>query len=261
MFDMLINAKRALASPWNLFKEVYSTVLLIFCSVIVISLIFDRNTGVANDSHPVVAFLVLWLAVIWLAYVEGGQASLVGLPPVEQRLYKETHTTTHKIMDVVNKGDNLDRYLMGRQFMVLALVFVENLCAHPVDEHRKVLGMSKAVNQIFLGTGLAIFFMTAMIGKISAQVNASRCMLDYVNNYFAYFTFQVARIIEASGLLHCCYLVQMIFAWLSGQPVESKEEPRNFIQLLFWGKVIISLAILAFSFAVTLEALFNNQTT
>eukprot|EP00559_Dactyliosolen_fragilissimus_P007834 CAMPEP_0184862762 /NCGR_PEP_ID=MMETSP0580-20130426/7623_1 /TAXON_ID=1118495 /ORGANISM="Dactyliosolen fragilissimus" /LENGTH=431 /DNA_ID=CAMNT_0027360741 /DNA_START=410 /DNA_END=1705 /DNA_ORIENTATION=+ len=165
-------------------------------------------------------------------------------------------------MSVVNKGDNLDRYLMGRQFMVLLLVFVENLCAHPVDEHKKVLGMGKAVNTIFLGTGLAIFFMTAMIGKISAQVNASRCMLDYVNNYGALFTFYVAMLIEFSGLLHCCYVVQMFFAWASGKPLESKEAPRTlFESIFFWFRVLISGAILVFSFCVTLAALFQGKTT
>lgn len=101
-----------------------------------------------------------------------------------------------------------------------------------------------------------------MIAKISAQVNASRCMLDYVNNFFAEFTMRVAMIIEFSGLLHCCYLVQYIFAWLSGQPYESQEPPRNLFQkIFFWSRVVMSSCILAFSFAVTLSALFNNQTT
>ena len=104
--------------------------------------------------------------------------------------------------------------------------------------------------------------MTAMIGKISAQVNASRCMLDYVNTYFAYFTMQVARLIEVSGLLHCCYVVQMFFAKLSGQAIESKEAPRTPTQnLFFWLRVLVSGAILCFAFAVTLEAIFKGQTT
>jgi len=87
-------------------------------------------------------------------------------------------------------------------------------------------------------------------------------MLDYVNNFFAYFTLQVCRIIEFSGLLHCCYIVQIGFAKLSGQPLESKEEPRNSCQnLFFWGRVLVSTAILIFSLVVTLTALFNEQTT
>jgi hypothetical protein len=250
------------SNPGKIFRDVYSTILLIFCTVIMMSVIFSENTRVASNLHPLVAFFGLWLGLIWLSMVEGGQASLVGLPPVDMDLYKDSHPTTHKIMQVVNKGDNLDRYLMGRQFMVLALVFVENLCGDPLDKEAQVLGMPVIINKIFLNTGLALFFMTAMIGKISAQVNASRCMLDYANNYFAYFTFQVARVIEASGLLHCCYPVQIFFAWAAGQPLVSNEAPRTGTQnLFFWGRVLLSLAILVFAYAVTLFALFNGQTT
>jgi hypothetical protein len=145
-----------------------------------------------------VAFVILVLALVWLAMVEGSQASLVGLPPVDTDLYKESHPTTYKIMERVNKGDNLDRYLMGRQFMVLALVFIENICGDPI-EGAEVLNMPQTVLNIFLGTGLALFFMASMWSKISAQVNASRCMLDYVNNYFAMFTLYTSLLIEVSG--------------------------------------------------------------
>jgi len=247
---------------FKIFKDVYSTALLIFCTVIVTASIFDHNTKVAEQTYPWVAYIVLWFVLAWLSMVEGGQASLVGLPPINMSLYKNSHPTAHKIMTVINKGDNLDRYLMGRQFMVLALVFVENLCGHAHDPDKPVLGMGKWVNAIFFQTGLGIFFMTAMIGKISAQVNASRCMLDYVNNWFAYFTLQVSRAIEFSGLLHCCYPVQMIFAKASGQPLESNEPPRKLgAQIFFWARVLLSTAILAFSFAVTLDALFQGKTT
>ena len=248
--------------PGKLFRDVYSTILLIFSTAIVMGLVFTGQTKVANEVHPALAFCVLWVTLIWLSMVEGGQASLVGLPPVDMNLYKDTHPTAHKIMAVVNTGDNLDRYLMGRQFMVLALVFVEHICGAPITGGIQVFGMPEWVTTVFLDTGLALFFMTAMIGKISAQVNASRCMLDYVNNYFAYFTLQVSMLVEASGLLHCCYVVQMFFAYAAGQPLESKEAPRNAVQnLFFWARVLVSAAILAFSFAVTLSALFHGQTT
>lgn len=125
----------------KLFKEIYSVALLIFSSVIVCSLIFTGETKVAKEAHPAVAFIVLWLAIIWLTMVEGGQASCVGLPPVDMDLYEESHPTSHKIMKIVNRGDNLDRYLMGRQFMVLALVFIENLCGHPINPELQLWGM------------------------------------------------------------------------------------------------------------------------
>jgi silicon transporter len=246
----------------KLFRQVYSTLLLIFSTVLVMAVIFDENTKIAEDFHPVVAFALLWIGLLWLSMVEGGQASLVGLPPVDTDLYKDSHPITWKQMQIINRGDGLDRYLMGRQFMVLALVFVENMCGDALDKDAEILGLPNWVNKALLGSGLALFFMTAMIGKISAQVNASRCMLDYVNNYLSYFTLQVSRAIEVSGLLHCCYLVQMFFAWAAGQPLQSKEAPRTPVQsVFFWGRVVLSLAILAISFVVTLSALFNDQTT
>lgn len=118
-------------------------------------------------------------------------------------LYQDSHKVTHKIMSIVNKGESLDRYLMGRQFLVLALVFIENLCGDPI-EGATVLGLPEAVTNVFLASGLALFFMTAMIAKISAQVNASRCMLDYANNHFATFTLYASLLLEMSGLLHFC---------------------------------------------------------
>jgi len=243
------------------FKEIYSSALLLFCTVIVMTQFFQYNTTLASKS-PWIAFFIFWPALYWLSMVEGGQASLVGLPPVDMVLYEKSHRMTHRIMTIINKGDTLDRYLMGRQFMVLALVFVENLCAAPLDPSMLILGMPIMVNKILVDTGLAVFFMTCMIGKISAQVNASRCMLDYVNNFFAHFTMSTARLIEASGLLHVCYPVQMAFAAASGQPLESKEPPRTDEQnFFFWFRVAYSTAILAFAFAVTIEAILNGQTT
>mmetsp|Transcript_55721 Transcript_55721/g.67167 ORF Transcript_55721/g.67167 Transcript_55721/m.67167 type:complete len:516 (+) Transcript_55721:75-1622(+) len=248
--------------PGMVFRDIYSTCLLIFCSLIVMTVIWSGNTRIGQDSHAIVSFFIFVLAISWLAIVEGGQASLVGLPPVQMDLYKESHPISHKTMAIINKGDNLDRYLMGRQFMVLALVFIENMCGHPVDEERKILGMPLVINKIFLGTGLALFFMTAMGAKISAQVNASRCMLDYGDNYFCFLTMQAARLIEVSGLLHCCYVVQMFFAYASGQPLKSKEAPRNAVQsLFFWTRVVLSTAILVFALTVTISALFEEKTT
>jgi Silicon transporter len=115
-------------SPGMAFRNVYSTLLLIFCTIIVVTVIVDGNTKLSAIMHPSIVVIILWVSIIWLSMVEGSQAALVGLPPVQLSLYEESHPNTHRIMKVVNKGDNLDRYLMGRQFLVLALVFVENLC-------------------------------------------------------------------------------------------------------------------------------------
>ena len=87
-------------------------------------------------------------------------------------------------------------------------------------------------------------------------------MLDYINNRFAIFTLYVAMAIEFSGLLHASYLIQILVAKLAGQPIISNEPPRSgFQSLFFWGRCLMSLAILAFCLAATLNALFAGKTT
>lgn len=251
-------------APSNLctaFKYVYSMALVGFSIAIIMNLIFQGQTKISSDVHPVLAFFVVWMAIIWLNMIEGGQGALVGLPPVNRELYKESHPITLICTEMAHEGDNLDRYLIGRQFMVLVVVFVTNLAGAPLPG-ATVFGLPDIVQKIFIGSGVAMILLTANVGQLNSQVNASHCMLDYINNYFALFTLHVAMMIEASGLLHSCYLVQNIVASLSGKPIESNEEPRDPVQsFFFWGRVLMSLTILGFCFAVTLEALFKGQTT
>jgi len=247
--------------PLTMIKNFYSTCLLIFSIVIICGLIFTGNTQLASDVHPWLAFFVMWLAIIWLSMVEGGQASMVGLAPVNKELYKESHPLAYKCTSLCHKGDNLDRYLLGRQFMVVLIVFMVNLSGAPLPG-ATLWGFPQVVLDIFLVTGIAMILFTCMVGQLNSQVNAAHCMLDYINNYFAVFTLYVAMAVEFSGLLHSSYLVQMAVAKLAGKKIESFEEARTTMQsLFFWTRCAISLAILCFSLAVTFEALFKGQTT
>jgi silicon transporter len=242
-------------------KYFYSTCLLLFSVVIIMGLIFNRQTKISSEVHPALAFVVIWAVVIWLSVVEGGQASFVGLAPVNKELYKDSHKIAYKCSVIVHTGDSLDRYLMGRQFMVLFIVFITNLCGAPVAD-AQLWGLPKWLTNMFLVTGLAMIFFTAMVGQLNSQVNASRCMLDYVNTYMNLFTLYVAMAIEFSGIMHASYLVAIFVAWCAGKPIESKEAPRSAAQaIFFYGRCIMSVVILLFSFAVTLAALFDGKTT
>jgi silicon transporter len=250
-----------MTDPCTAFKNVYSTGLLLFSIVIIMGLIVNEETELSDTVHPALAFCAIWGGVLWLSMVEGGQGSLVGLAPVNRELYKESHPITFKCTELAHRGDNLDRYLLGRQFMVVLIVFVINLSGGPLKD-AELWGFPSIVTDIFLVSGLAMILYTAMIGQLTSQVNAAHCMLDYINNYFALFTLWVAMAIEFSGLLHSSYLVQMLVAKLSGKTIDSMEEPRNVAQnLFFWFRCLMSLAILGFCFAVTLVALFDGQTT
>jgi hypothetical protein len=72
--------------------------------------------------------------------VEGSQGSLVGLAP-SIKSFSRIATITYKCCEVAHKGDNLDRYLLGRQFMVVVMVFT-NISGGPIAD--ATLGISTA---------------------------------------------------------------------------------------------------------------------
>lgn len=246
------------ATPMTLFKNFYSTCLLVFSIAIIMAVIFQEDTKLSRDVHPGLAFVMVWGCLIWLNMVEGGQGSLVGLPPVRQSLYQESHPMAYKCCKLCHKGDNLDRYLMGRQFMVLIIVFMTNLSAAPLPD--TIVFGNELITNIFLGTGLSMILLTACAGQLNSQVNASHCMLDYINNFFALFTLWVAMGIEFSGLLHSSYLIQNVCSVFSGKPIESNEPPKEGGTLLFfWVRVLFSCFCLGFALAVTFTALFKGR--
>jgi len=149
----------------------------------------------------------------------------------------------------------------GRQFMVVFIVFFINLSAGPLAD-ANVFGLPDWVITVFLQTGMAMILLTAQVGQLASQCNASHMMLDYINNYFMVFTLCVALALEFSGLLHASYVIQIVVAKLAGKPLTSNEPPRSIGQnIFFWGRCLMSVAILVFALVVTLKALFDGKTT
>lgn len=241
-------------------KYIYSTVLLVFCVVVVHAAIFTNQT-VATGSMgipPPAAFCIFWFLLCWLATMEGGQGALVGLQPVDKSLYATTHPHTLKNTNLVHKGDNMDRFIVGRQYLVVLVITMINMLGSCIGG-ASVFGFPVWMNDIFLATGVAMILTTIVIGHLTAQVNAANCMLDFINNHFMLFTSYVSLGIEFSGLLHCVYLVKIIFAEIIREPIKSP--PRSTFQsLFFWARVIMSVVILGFCLAVTMVALFDGKT-
>jgi len=255
------NHSHGVDSPWDKIKIVYSLFLVIFSIVVVLALIGTGNTQLARDIHPAAAGIIMWSLIIWMSMVEGGQCSLVGLPPVDRELYRESHPITYKICGWAHKGDNLDRYLMGRQFMVIFINFTIGLCGAPLSG-AEVLGLPDWVTAIFLGSGIAMVLQNVVVGQLTSQCNASQMMLDYINTHFMTFTYAVAAGIEVSGVMHSSYLISMIVHAAAGKPVESNEPPKTGATFaFFWLRVLFSCAVLIFGLAVTIEALYRGKTS
>ena len=245
----------------TVFKFSYS-LLLLGCSVIfVIAAIFqEQTTGTASKGVPPVAtFFIFWCLIIFLAMMEGGQGALISLQPIDSKKYEESHPRTFMNNKVMQTGDNMEKFIVGRQFLVVLVVFFTHLLSSAMNDS-EVLGMNASLVEPIMF--IAVILVTIIIGQLTAQVSAAWSSLDFLNNNFLLLTTCFSLAVEMSGVLHSVYLFQILFSKISGTPIESAVAPRTKIQsAFFWGRVAVSLLILAFSMAVTLLALFDGNTT
>ena len=244
-------------------KYLYSAVILAFSIAMVTAAIFNKQTTATADTntHPIIAFIVFWFLILWLALMEGGLNCMVGLKPIDHQLYAESHPRAHMCAKAAHKGDNLERFIVGRQFLDLTCVFLTSFMVSSIDG-ASVLGMPAIVNEIFLGAGVAVILVTIVIGQLVSQINAAHCMLDHINNYAMVASTYAALFLENSGLLHATYLVQITVAKIAGQKIDSVEGVRKLSQKgWFWTRVALSTCLLCFSLAVTIKALFDGNTT
>jgi hypothetical protein len=242
----------------NSIKYIYSILLLVFCVTLVMAAIFSGQT---MGIPPIATFVVFWILIVWLGMLEGGQGCLVGLKPIDRNRYADSHPISFKVTTLAHGGDNMQRFIVGRQFVVVLIVFVTNLCGSSAGGVQ-ILGLPQIVNDIFVASGLALMLTTVVLGQLTAQVNAAVCQLDFVNTYFMLFSTYVSLGIEWSGILHSVYLVQRLFARMAGKSIESNEPPPALGQkVFFWTRVVVSLFLLGLAFAVTLGALFQGKTT
>jgi len=248
-------------TAFNVLKYSYSLVLLVFSFIVVMAAIATDQANATEYGIPKgVAIPLFCLLLFWLGVIEGGQGALVGLQTTPKDQYAQSHPISLKCTELSHDGDNMERFIVGRQFLVVLIIFTLNMCGAAIGG-ADVLNMGKGLNDVFLAEALAMILVTVNIGQLAAQVNAAECMLDFINNYFMLFSTYVSLGIEASGLLHSVYLVQYIFSAITGQPIETNEPPRDGgKQVLFWGRVVMSLAILGFSLAVVFDALIKGWT-
>merc|ERR1719329_518600 len=125
-----------------------------------------RQTQISQSIHPVVTIGIFWFVLFWMMSMEGCQPSLVGLAPVPKSKYMSSHPTAFKITSFVHKDGNLERFIVGRQFLVVLAVFVTNLAAGSATEDAKVLGLPEIFNTIFVNSGIAPVLIAIMVGQL-----------------------------------------------------------------------------------------------
>lgn len=241
-------------------KTILSAIIFVFCIYILTSAIFQKQTKATAiggyEINPVVAFCVACMTLTWLSILEGSLNSMVGLVPVDPTIYQQSHKRTYLCTKVVHKDGNVERFIVGRQYLDLMCVFTTNFMVSSI-KNPIIDGMPQIITTIFFKTGIAVIIVTIIYGQLCTQINSSKFMLDSMNSYAMVISTYIALLVEMSGIVHATYFVRMVVEKIGG--ITKPETVRK--SMLFWIRVSISLCLLCISFVVLFTALYQGRTT
>lgn len=153
-------------------------------------------TGVALgysvlELHPVGNYILLFICLILLAYVEALHYSVVAIEKWDMSLYAEKFPRAVKCHKLVDTPEKVKKFLVGRQFFVLFVVFLlaeittfpgNGFTFHEMyiltflhkDIPEDFAGLPPIIVLIFLKTGLPGVFLTLTFGQLVRNGNYKR---------------------------------------------------------------------------------------
>lgn len=181
----------------------------------------------------VVAFILFVLAGVFLAHLEGLQVAVLVAEGRDPEPFAQTHPRGYRLMKVALTEKNVRRFLIGRQFLVIFVVFLINQCTiFPDISH---LGINNTVWFIFVSLGFPTAINILCWCQLPAQLLANADPYMFMDRYGPTATLWICLILEMSGLAHFSWVVSAISraTWFQIRPIGLEEimELKTEIQL------------------------------
>lgn len=155
--------------------------------------------------HPVLHFLIFCFCLTLVAYLEGLQVAILNCEHVDPERKKESHPRGYKLMKSVRQGNNVERFLVGRQFFtIFVMTLMAQVTSFPDISH---LSVPDVIWFIFISTGLPGAMVVTTIGSLQPQLLAAKDPWNFLNMYGTNSVLNLCYGLEWTGI--CTH-----FAWM-----------------------------------------------
>ena len=157
--------------------------------------------------------------------MEGLQIALVELKRLNPEYYRYSHPTAYRLGQMACKGDNIEKFLMGRQvFVVCSVFFAAKLTTiHGRTEEGFLFYVPPWVQAIFLETGLLACVLVVIVAQLMPQIVASIYPVQFLELLVMRPAYYACIALESTGLTHFCWVLAHSIAWLFGLKEERFE--------------------------------------
>jgi hypothetical protein len=152
-------------------------------------------------------FIILIAALTLLGYVEALHYSNVSVEKWDMTHLQERFPRACKVQKLVNTNEKVQRFLVGRQFFVIFVVFIiaeiTTLPELPTD----YLGMPENVVKGLVGSGLPGIMLVLTIGQLVPQLFVEEFTIPFLNLYGCYMVTQLCFFAEWIGVCNFSWLL------------------------------------------------------
>jgi len=254
-------AYRKFSYYWSMALTIFSVIIIMYT----IGMEWNNPPWSQKDSHPVLEIFIFLLMLFWIALLEGCQISIVGLQAVDMEAYKHTHPRAYHCCKLVHKGPNVERFLVGRQFLLLFNGFLVSRVggAKYEDFHMGDWEWTAAASNFFWVNSVLLMIVIIVPGQLVSQLMAADKMMGFFNLPFAgYYTVCIPCLfVESIGLTHSTYLLKDFLTWVANID-RSQEDPKKKMtkDFLYYARCLISCAAVIFSGLFIIKGLSLKQT-
>jgi len=219
-----------------------------------------------EDGHWFLELVLFWLMLSWIAMLEGCQISVVGLQCYDTEEFKDSHPRAYACCKLVHHGANVERFLVGRQFLLLFNGFMASRIGGGTAIDNMHIGTWKwatPFTQFFYSNNVLLMIVIVALGQLPTQLVAADKMLGFLDLPFGhyYFVIMPCLIVESLGFTHSSYLLKDLLCWISGID-QSKADPAKAMNknALHWFKCFFSVFCVCFSGTFIIKGLAKSQT-
>jgi len=187
-------------------------------------IIYATGNGYAIlDGHPAVLSCILALVVVQLAYLEGLQVAIMALQGVDREEFRHMRRaySSHELV-TAQRGLNVQRFLVGRQFFVVFVVFL----AAQLTTYSKldIPFLPYWLCVLIISTGLPGVLFVLSFGQLMPQLIASTHPITFLNLPGTWYVIKLTLGFEAVGVTHFSWVLTLIakFCFKLNQPDLSK---------------------------------------
>mmetsp|Transcript_6406 Transcript_6406/g.12304 ORF Transcript_6406/g.12304 Transcript_6406/m.12304 type:complete len:493 (+) Transcript_6406:47-1525(+) len=212
--------------------------------------------------HFVFHFIVFLFCLTLVAYLEGLQVAILNCEHVDPEKRKESHPRAYKLMTSVRQGNNVERFLVGRQFFtIFVMTLMAQVTSFPDISH---LGVPDVVWFIFISTGLPGAMVVTTIGSLQPQLLAAKDPWNFLDLYGSNSVLNLCYGLEWTGI--CTHFAWMLIGILrktvfrSDIPTKDKKSEMNTQErAIDYLKYFVSFCVLGMYFTYLMYGIWTGE--